>query len=289
MDMVSAACPKCKILVVQAENNTGEGLFLGQQAAAKLGAAVISNSWGGPESAGVDLSPAEPYFDQPGVAIFVAAGDDGFNDGGEGPDYPGTSAHTISVGGTRLVKDASARGWAETAWSKGGSACSLQIAKPAYQTASPCAFKATADIAAVGDPSTGLAVYNKRNGGWITLGGTSAAAPFIAAIYAATNRGGETSGAFLSANTDKLHDVTSGRNGMCGSNPLLCTAGVGWDGPTGYGTPNARALMPEGVHADEADDGGCAAAGSGAGLLGGLFGLAGAGVLARGRRRRRGC
>jgi subtilase family serine protease len=253
VDMVSAACPKCKILVVQATDNTGDGLFIAQNAAASLGATVISNSWDVPEQSAAVVAAAEAYMNHPNIAIFVSAGDAGYNDqflpagSPKGPDFPATSTHVISVGGTRLVRDASARGWSETAWSKGGSACSLSVAKPAYQTASPCTYKATTDIAAVGDPATGLAVYNAANGGWLPpIGGTSASSPFIAAIWAATGNGAQTSGAFIASKASKLYDVTSGSNGTCGAGTLLCNAAVGWDGPTGYGTPNAAALMPGG-------------------------------------------
>ena len=114
--------PSCYLLVVQADDDIGDGLELAQATAASLDAAVISNSWGGPEKTGMIARGEETYFDQP-VAVFVAAGDDGYDDGGQGPDYPGTSAHTIAVGGTHLVRDASTRGWSETAWASGGSAC----------------------------------------------------------------------------------------------------------------------------------------------------------------------
>jgi uncharacterized protein (TIGR03382 family) len=248
IDMVSAACPKCDILVVQADDSSGDGLYIAENAAASLGATVISNSWGGPEQAGTtaaQTATSEAYFDHAGIAIFVSAGDDGYNDAGQGPDYPGTSAHVISVGGTHLVKDTSTRGWTETAWTKGGSACSLSIAKPAYQTASPCTFKATTDVAAVGDPATGLAVYNAKNGGWITVGGTSASSPFVASIFAATGNGGQISGSFIAQKAALFNDVLSGNNGTCpAGETLLCNAAAGWDGPTGYGTPNAKALMP---------------------------------------------
>jgi uncharacterized protein (TIGR03382 family) len=242
IDMVSAACPQCKILVVQATDDQGNGLDVAQNAAATLGATVISNSWGGPEQAGQSLDGEELYFDHPNLAVFVSAGDAGYDDAGQGPDYPGTSSHVIAVGGTHMVKDASTRGWTETAWTSGGSACSLSITKPAYQTNSGCQFKATTDIASVGDPQTGVAVYNSRNGGWTVVGGTSASSPFVAAIFAATGNGTQTSGQFVKDNAAKLYDVTGGTNGTC-PNAILCRAGVGWDGPTGYGTPNATALV----------------------------------------------
>ena len=269
VDMASAACPLCNILVVQATNNAGDGLDIGQNVAASLGATVISNSWGGvevPNQAAAYAQEDATYFVHPGIAIFVAAGDSGYNDTistgrPTGPEYPASSAHTIAVGATRLVRDpTSTRGWKETAWAvtplaaggpdvnkgAGGSGCSLSIPKPAYQTASPCQFKASADISAVGDPATGVAVYNTNatNPGWISVGGTSASAPFVAAIFAATGNGNQTSGAFIAASSAKLWDVTAGSNGTCAAQPLLCNAVAGWDGPTGFGTPNVSAFMP---------------------------------------------
>ncbi|HEX3762919.1 MAG TPA: hypothetical protein VHW23_29690 [Kofleriaceae bacterium] len=340
VDMVSSACPLCKILVVQGSSDADTSLDAAQNLAASLGAAVISDSWGSAEQAGeaTDLATADTmFYNHPGVAIFVASGDHGWDDtiqtapkAGDpplvtGPGYPATSAHTIAVGGTRLVKAAgTARGWTETAWAAtanagagaGGSGCSLSIAKPAYQTASPCTTKANSDISAVADPATGVAVYNTNgtNGGWGIVGGTSAAAPFVAAIFAATGNGTQSSGKFIADNASKLFDVIGGTNGTCPTGQeLLCTAKAGWDGPTGFGTPNVKLLMPaasgggngsgggsgggngngsgngggssadgSGGSSDDSSDitGGCAAGGSGAGLL---FGVALLGL----RRRRR--
>src|ERR1700733_1380378 len=96
VDMASAGCPSCKIVVVQATDAQGDGLDIGQAAAASLGATVISNSWGGPEQAGQSLTAEETNFDHPGIAVFVSAGDDGYDDGGQGPDYPATSSHVIA-------------------------------------------------------------------------------------------------------------------------------------------------------------------------------------------------
>jgi len=279
VDMVSAVCPSCNIVVVQADDSTGNGLLTAQNAAASLGVAVISDSWGGPEAPPPnDPADAEVFFEHPGIATFVSAGDDGYNDQlsatGTGPDYPGTSAHVIAVGGTNLVKDTSTRGWHETTWAPvagnakrgaGGSACSLSIPKPTYQTASPCAFKATTDIAAVGDPATGLAVYNAANSGWIVLGGTSAAAPMVAAIFAASGLGPTATGAFIAANASKLNDVTTGNNGTCGTDTLLCNAAVGWDGPTGFGTPNAGLLAPATTTTSGSGSGGSGASSNGSG------------------------
>jgi hypothetical protein len=236
LDMASAACPHCKLVLVEAQDDKGDGLFIANNAAASLGT-VVSNSWGGPESG--NEASYETYFTHPGVAIFVASGDSGYNDGGQGPDYPSTSAHVTAVGGTSLVKASNSRGWTEGAWSSGGSSCSKSIPKPSYQTSTACSNRMAADVSAVGDPNTGLAVYNAANGGWIVIGGTSAATPLVAGIWALYSMGNATPG-FAYSNSSKFFDVTSGKNGTCGN--ILCNAGAGWDGPTGIGTPNGANL-----------------------------------------------
>jgi MYXO-CTERM domain-containing protein len=315
VDMISAACPGCKIVVVQATDDQGNGLFNGQAAAVAAGATVISNSWGGPEAANAKdtkniqaTQGMESFFTgamTAKIATFVSAGDHGYDDlntgsPAPGPGYPATSAYTIAVGGTSLVRDVtSARGWSETAWKDGGSACSYSIAKPAYQTDSPCTLKATSDIAAVGDLNTGLAVYNQGAGGWIVVGGTSASSPFVAAVFAASGLGSQASGAYIQQNAAALNDITVGTNGTCPAGmEKLCTAAAGWDGPTGWGTPNQGKLAPATVPAPTpaptsgsdgtTDDngpsvgGGCATTGGGSGLAAGLV-IA----LAIGARRRR--
>ena len=246
VDMASAACPKCKILVVQASDQDSS-LFTSIKTAAMLGATVISNSWGAPEQEiqeafQISVADAEPFLQHDGIGVFVATGDDGFDDGDFGPDYPGTSAFSVGVGGTSLSPDASTRGWSEAAWDDGGSACSVNIAKPTWQTGSDCPMRMTADVSAVGDPETGVAVYDSDDGGWEVVGGTSAASPLTAAIYAVTRNGNRTA-QFAYQNPTAYFDVTTGNNGNftdCGAK--LCDAGSGWDGPTGVGTPNGTAL-----------------------------------------------
>jgi MYXO-CTERM domain-containing protein len=239
VDMVSAGCPNCKIVVVQADDDRSDGLLIANSTAVSMGATVISNSWGGPENMFGTLEQSESYFNHPGVAVFVAAGDNGYDDGGQGPDYPSTSAYTIGVGGTSLAQGSDSRGWTETAWRSGGSSCSTSITKPSWQTSNACGHRMTSDLSAVGDPNTGVAVYDSVDGGWQVVGGTSAASPLIAAIYAATGHGNATA-QFAYQNPSAFHDVTSGTNGSCG--PPLCSAGTGWDGPTGVGTPIAPML-----------------------------------------------
>lgn len=96
-----------------------------------------------------------------------------------------------------------------------------------------------ADTAAVADPDTPVAAYDTyQNPGWVALGGTSVAAPLIAGVYAlAGNAASIHPGRYLYARHRHLFDVTSGSNGFCGSS-YLCTAVPGYDGPTGWGTPD---------------------------------------------------
>jgi len=96
----------------------------------------------------------------------------------------------------------------------------------------------------VADPNTGVAVYdstrNHGSSGWMVFGGTSVSAPIIGSVYALSGKTGNTTGyanALPYANTSALFDVTSGSNGTC-LTTQWCTARVGWDGPSGLGTPN---------------------------------------------------
>jgi hypothetical protein len=246
LDMASAACPDCKIVLVEANSTSMTDLGTAELTAVKLGAAVISNSWGGPESSGIASSDAT-WFNHPGVAITVSAGDDGY-----GAEYPATSRYVTAVGGTSLVKSSSARGWSEAAWGSTsntnggtGSGCSKYISKPTWQKDTGCAKRTAADVSAVADPNTGVAVYDSYGGGgWLVYGGTSAAAPLVAGILAITGNS-SADGSLAYSKPTAFFDVTSGANGSCGGS-YLCTAKAGYDGPTGMGTPNGAALSSGG-------------------------------------------
>jgi hypothetical protein len=237
LDMVSAFCPDCHILLVEADSAADEDLGQAVNEAVALGAAYVSNSYGGPEES-ADPTYDTRYFDHPGVAVTASSGDDGY-----GPQYPAASRFVTAVGGTSLKRDSgAARGWTETAWSGAGSGCSRYDAKPAWQKDTGCANRSIADVAAVADPGTGVAVYDTYDGdrGWSVFGGTSAAAPAIAAVYAlaGTPSTGSTPASFPYAHAPAgLFDVTAGSNGSCGGS-YLCAAGPGYDGPTGLGTPD---------------------------------------------------
>jgi hypothetical protein len=246
VDMASAVCPSCKLLVVESDDSS-DNMYTAVQAALAQNPAVISLSWGSVEQA-TALAGYEAILNHPGVAIFASSGDSGYNmqymtnAANQGPQYPATSQHVIAVGGTALARDSSPRGWNEVTWSYGGSSCSQAVPKPAYQPTSPCAYRVSADISAVADPQTGVAVYNQQYGGWLIEGGTSAASPLVASMFAAVGMGAKVTPQSIADNAASLHDVTSGANGTCGN--ILCTAGVGWDGPTGFGTPDAKLLAP---------------------------------------------
>nr|HEX4318510.1 S8 family serine peptidase [Kofleriaceae bacterium] len=239
VDMVSSGCPKCKIIVVETASDRGNGLLLANDVAAKLGATVISNSWGGPEAAFSPLTTNDAHVDHAGIAIFASSGDDGYLSGPA--DFPASSDHVLSVGGTSLFKTKTLRGWAESAWSDGGSSCSGTFAKPPWQVSTACAFRMTADLSALGDPQTGVAVFNNgpSGNGWSIDGGTSLASPLTAAIFAQTGQAAATS-QFPYIHTGAFNDVTSGQNGSCTT--ALCKAGLDWDGPTGVGSPIGVAL-----------------------------------------------
>ena len=231
LDMASAMCPNCRIILVEATSATFGNLATAENTAAALGAHVISNSYGGGESGSQSY---EPYYHHPGVAITVSSGDSGY-----GVQFPATSPHVTAVGGTSLFRDSSSRGWSETVWSGAGSGCSAIYAKPVWQTDPLCGTRMEADVSAVADPATGVAVYapvNRTSSGWLVFGGTSVAAPLVGGIYGA-NGGTVNYGSDPYAHTNLLFDVTSGSNGSCGGT-YFCTGGLGYDGPTGLGTPN---------------------------------------------------
>ncbi len=231
LDMASAMCPNCKIYLIEATSSSFSNLAAAENTAAAQGAHAISNSYGGGESGSQGYESA---YNHPGVAVTVSSGDDGY-----GVEFPASSPHVTAVGGTHLVTASNSRGWTETVWSDAGSGCSRVYAKPSWQHDSGCTRRTVADVSAVADPATGVAVYgpvNSRSSGWLVFGGTSVAAPLIAGVYGA-NGGAVSYGSNPYAQTSLLFDVTSGSNGSCGGS-YLCTGKVGYDGPSGLGTPD---------------------------------------------------
>jgi subtilase family serine protease len=235
LDMASAICPNCHILLVEASSNSFANLGAAENRAAAMGATVISNSWGGSDAAD---STYGSYFNHPGIAITVSTGDAGY-----GVEYPASSHYVTAVGGTHLTVGGGARGWTETAWSGAGSGCSTLNTALSGQASfnTGCSKRAVADVSAVADPNTGVAVYDSTayqgRSGWLVFGGTSVSAPIIASVYALAGNAASIDNNYPYAHSSSLNDVTSGSNGTC-TTSQWCTSRAGWDGPTGLGTPN---------------------------------------------------
>ncbi len=234
LDMASAMCPSCKIVLIESDSATLANLAAAVNTGANQpGVVAISNSYGGGETGSASYVGA---YNHPGIAVTVSTGDSGY-----GAQFPATAPGAIAVGGTNLKRAANSRGWAEVAWTSGGSGCSAVHAKPSWQTDPLCTNRMEADISAVADPATGVAVYgpNTRGKGssWLVFGGTSASAPIIGGMYGAKGAGPANAASSIYASpASNFNDVTSGTNGTCGGT-YFCTTAVGYDGPTGRGTP----------------------------------------------------
>ncbi|HEY3711846.1 MAG TPA: S53 family peptidase [Amycolatopsis sp.] len=256
LDAVSSTCPDCHILLVEANSADSDPLMTAvDTAAATPGVVAISNSYGGTEDP--TITAADAHLNHPGIAVTASSGDSGY-----GVSWPASSPYVTAVGGTTLSKAAgTTRGWSETTWSGSGSGCSTIETKPSWQHDTGCAKRTVADVAAVADPNTGLGVYDTYNScgnsalcdlllslglaqgadGWVQVGGTSLSSPVIASVYALAGNS-VTAGSSPYAHPDGLYDVTSGNNGSC-SGSYLCTAGAGYDGPTGLGSPHGTAAF----------------------------------------------
>ncbi len=264
LDMVSAICPNCKILLVQTDNDDVDNLYTGVKTAGRLGAKYIGASWGTSEFGGDNA-----IFNQHGVVISVAAGDDGGGGPYGGPLQPCTYTYVVCVGGTYLLRDQNKRGWSETVWNDftfdycgsgdspcgaTGSGCSTRIAKPSWQTGMSCRMRSESDVSATASLRAPVIVYNsEENGGtcpdycfWL-YGGTSASTQIISAVFALAGNAASQVGAegIWKKHAGHLYDETQGNNvdanlGVtCASSiKYICYARAGWDGPTGWGTPN---------------------------------------------------
>jgi subtilase family serine protease len=238
LEMASAMCPNCKLLLVEANSDSYADLGDAVNTAVNLGAHVVTNSYGGDEAGTL---PFAANYDHPGVALVVSAGDSGYD-----VQFPAASPFVTAVGGTTLTAAPNTRrGWSETTWAGTGSGCSALFFKPAWQTDPSCAMRTVADVSAVADPAPGVAVYAPtahNQSAWQVFGGTSVAASVIAGLYGA-NGGPVTYGKDpYVAGLRGFNDVTSGGNGTCAI-AYFCTAAPGYDGPTGLGTPISEAVF----------------------------------------------
>ena len=237
VDAVSAICPGCKILVVQASSASIANLGTAATTAARQpGVVAISNSYGGGDLAD---STYGSYYNHPGIAVTASTGDNGY----QGGSFPASSDYVTAVGGTSLTAAGNARGWNETAWSGAGSGCSTVNAALAAAASfdTGCSKRAIADVSAAADPNYGgMAVYyptSKTSSTWAQVGGTSEASPIIASVYALSGNTSGYANAIPYSHASALFDVSGGSNGTCPTTQW-CNARSGWDGPTGLGTPD---------------------------------------------------
>ncbi len=239
LDTVSAICPRCHITLVEATSSALGNLLTAEQTAAATNPTVLSNSWGTSEFSSEHSYDADVTY--AGIPTTFSTGDDGY-----GTTWPASAPGVTAVGGTVLTSNTSARGWTETVWSGANSGCSAYEAKPVWQTDSGCANRTIADVSALAG-SPGEAIYDTYSGdtGWEDYGGTSLASPLIASVYALAWP--DSSAAYTYAHTASLYDVTSGSNGSCGGS-YLCTGEVGYDGPSGLGTPCGTAAFGTGPY-----------------------------------------
>ena len=190
--MVSAVCPHCTILLVEARSPNIDDLGVAVDTAVKLGARVVSNSYYAIEWAGE--RGEDRHYNHPGVAIVVSSGDQSVQGGWGGdtagsskewgpPYYPATSPYVTAVGGTSLWHDWFDSGWHQSYWLNAAQGCSRYEPRPSFEP-SLCATRSGVDMAAVADPLTGVQMYSKEADGWVVAGGTSVGAPIVAAAYA---------------------------------------------------------------------------------------------------------
>lgn len=242
VQMASAACPRCHILVVESRSDSIENLGAAVDTAVRLGADVVSNSYGVDEYASMDR--VSSHFRHPGHAIVASSGDTGYSRG----LFPAVDSAVTAVGGTTLRHGSGPRGWAESAWGGATSACSSYVAKPAWQQDEACANRTVADVSAV---ASNLSVYDSYGqNGWMQIDGTSAAAPIIAGAIALSGGAHTFTPARLAGRKADLFDVRGGANDTTGTGAACghdyrCMALAGYDAPTGWGTPDgARAFAP---------------------------------------------
>jgi len=252
-----AIAPLARIVLIEVANNNSNSLLGGVALANKMGAGVVSMSFGAPEGNWVRSSDAS--FAATGMTYIAAAGDNGAQ-----ALWPAVSPHVLAVGGTSLQWNGSGTRY-EAAWASSGGGVSAYEPVPAWQSATavpgagPATMRTVSDVAFNANPSTGQYVALTAKGAsttsWNAYGGTSIGAPQWAGLVAVANARrvaaskallgdfhatlyktiAGTPGTYASA----FADITSGSDGTCAT----CATATGYDTVTGWGTPNAGALL----------------------------------------------
>ena len=170
LQAVSAACPTCHILLVESDDNSYVNIGKAVNRAVALGAKIVSNSYGGDEF-GSSRQLAKTYYTHPGVAQVVSSGDYGFG----AAQFPAVLPQAVAAGGTTLTKTA-AGGWSERPGAVPAAAARPGTPSPPGSRTRTAGCGRTADVSAVADPDTGLAVYD-TSASVPTTAGSSSAAP----------------------------------------------------------------------------------------------------------------
>ena len=248
-----ATAPLARLVLIEAPDASVASLSNAVALANKMGPGVVSMSFGAAE--GNWVSSYERVFQGTGMSYLAATGDDG-----AAVSWPSVSSRVVAVGGTTLNYGGSGAR-SETTWSGTGGGTSVYVALPSYQsgTIGGYARRAVADVAFNADPNSGQYVAIIAQGStsvrWVSAGGTSLATPQWAGLLAVANAmrvaGGKAVlgqphaalyqqiGAVPTQYAAVFKDVASGSNGSCAT----CAAKAGYDTPTGWGTPNASALL----------------------------------------------
>ncbi|MDB5358447.1 MAG: pcp 2 [Phycisphaerales bacterium] len=260
VEWAHAIAPQANILLVSASSQSlGDLLTAVNYARNAPGVSTVSMSWGGSEFYG--QTAYDSLFTTPaghtGVTFVAASGDSG---SWWGPQWPASSPNVLSVGGTSLtLANSTGTYGSETGWGGSGGGVSRVESEPGYQSnAQGTGARTTPDVSYNANPNTGFAVYDsvpyQGQSGWSVIGGTSAGAPQWAALVAIADQGralnnlGPLDGSsqtlpmlysMYNSNgtyTTSYHDVNSGASSW------FMSAGVGYDGVTGLGTPQAGAI-----------------------------------------------
>ena len=278
VQMISAICPNCNILLVEANAPTAGDEIAAVNTAEQADAVSLSWAWDG------EPFTQSPFNAHPNSVIVAASGDWGAGcdiglRGGTAPPAcePCSFKDVVCVGGTTLTPNSYvSRGFDEVVWDglsntsnecpsihggsttfscATGSGCSGQIAKPAWQNDTGCVTRSESDISADADPNSGGVIFS--NGAKYVVGGTSMATPIVAAMFALAGNAstlGGTAGKHIwnvaQSTPGAFNAIVNGKNEygpdgtfVCPSSYVyICKAGTAADGaysgPAGWGTPS---------------------------------------------------
>jgi hypothetical protein len=237
VEWAHAIAPAAQILLVESPGNLPNAAAY---AAAQPGVVAVSMSW----TAGGDF-PGESAYDNMfttpaghnGVTYVAASGDS------HQVNWPAVSANVLSVGGTTLALNPDDSYGYETAWSASGGGVSAYEPQPWYQAYTGYGMRSVPDIALDADPNTGVWVYDSLIGGWADIGGTSAAAPQMAAMIAIADEGRALNGlGSLDGPSQTLPEINAT---LPWADVNAIVGEPSYSLYTGWGSPVANNLIPD--------------------------------------------